>query len=182
MSQSFYVLTFSRITVRVVAPDKQNKPLCLSLLVADEGIVDYTNFLKNYIISPRKWKIAMSGSDWAILSVYVNSYSMVHCFPGWSLPKSGRGKPDGIEWLTSYGTMELLSIVCKANILLSSRPLNELKMGLFIFPKFTDLSATDIIIKATNHHWIFYCWGTQTLKRHWIPNQQVPTKEHQNTG
>lgn len=40
MSQSFYVLAFSRIAVRVVAPDKQNKPLCLSLLVADEGIVD----------------------------------------------------------------------------------------------------------------------------------------------
>lgn len=44
MSQSFYVLTFSRTTVRVVAPDKQNNPLCLSLLVADEGTVEYTNF------------------------------------------------------------------------------------------------------------------------------------------
>lgn len=44
MSQSFYVLAFSRIAGRVVAPDKQNKPLYLSLLLADEGIVDYINF------------------------------------------------------------------------------------------------------------------------------------------
>lgn len=48
MSQSFYVLAFSRIAVRVVAPDKQNKPLYLSLLLADEGIVDYTSFKNIY--------------------------------------------------------------------------------------------------------------------------------------
>lgn len=44
MSQSFYVLAFSRTGVRAVAPDKQNKLLGLSRLANDEGIVEYTNF------------------------------------------------------------------------------------------------------------------------------------------
>lgn len=44
MSQSFYVLAFSRTGDRAVAPDKQNKLLSLSLLADHEGIVEYTNF------------------------------------------------------------------------------------------------------------------------------------------
>lgn len=74
---TIYALAFSKTGAGAVARDK-----ILSQSVGRwwRNSAVY-QFLLNYLMSSCKWKIAVSGSDWAIPSVNMNFYCMIQYFP-----------------------------------------------------------------------------------------------------